>query len=601
MDVDSALKALYKQDSVPKYYTIYFASIPLTINTASTNDKIVSGSFSLEESLCSDTDLVFGSCEASEIKFTVADITQDLTGLEFTITQTVGAYTTAFGTYKVDSCKKQDDLRFKDIIAYDSMTKFDIDVSAWYNALVFTGLTLSAFRASLCAEIGLTEATAPALPNDSMSVEKTIEPTQLSGRNTLKAIEEINGAFGHINRLGQLSHVVLKPAYGLHPSKTLHPSVNLHPIAANNTTYVQPGTIAETITKDMYRPPLKFEEYTVKEIDKLIIRQEEDDVGAIVGTGTNAYIIEGNFLVFGKGATELAIIATNAFGNIAKRPYRPYQSEEIGLPYLEVGDMKEYATDDVVRGYMFQRTLTGIQSLKDACTAEGSEQREQNFGLNYQIQQLKGKAAIITKNVEEVAVSVIDLDLQLTGEMNVLAGQVILKVMSDGKIGVVALSADADTGTAVKIAADSITLEGLITLNGNTMVLADGTLKVVNADISGTLTSPIINGGTINGTRILSTSWDGTTYGGNTNEILIENGTLKCSRTVHVNESDWTYTWATTMTYDTFTTEHVVCTTLTISGVAPVMPSALQDYVGIDYFDGIMGGIFTRLHDLDGL
>lgn len=520
--VDSALKALYKQDSIPKYYTITFASIPLTINTAGTNDKIVSGSFSLDESICSDTGLVFGSCEASEIKFTVADITQDLTGLEFTVTQTVGAYTIALGTYTVASCKKQDNKRFKDIIAYDAMTKFDVDVSAWYNALDFTGLTLSAFRASLCAYIGITEATATALPNDTMTVEETIAPTQISGRDVLRAIEEISGAFGHIARDGKFTHIVLKPMYGLYPSVTLYPSATLYPVSETDKTTVT-AAADETITKSMYQQNgVRFEEYTAAEIDKLIIRQEEDDVGAIVGTGSNAYIIEGNFLVFGKSAAELETIATNAFGNIAKRPYRPYRSNNIGLPYLEVGDMVKFNTDDPVTGYVLQRTLSGIQALKDEYIAEGTEEREPNFGLNKEIIQLKGKTAIIKKTVEEVSVSVTDLDLQLTAEMNVLAGEIELKVDSAGVISAINLSPE-----AVKISAAKIDLEGYVTITNlgtpGSVEIDGGNLKAgtVTADTvratwvyagninasqitAGTISGNLINGGTISGVTFVS-------------------------------------------------------------------------------------------------
>jgi hypothetical protein len=253
---------------------------------------------------------------------------------------------------------------------------------------------------------------------------------------------------------------------------------------------------------------VRFEEYTVKEIDKLQIRSEEDDIGAIVGEGSNCYVIEGNFLVFGKSASELEQIAWNAYSNIAKRPYRPYQSDEIGLPYLEVGDMKEYSTDTPIRSYMLHRTLTGIQALNDETGAEGSEECEQNFGVNKQITQLQGKQAIIKKTVEEVAVSVTNLDLALTGEMNVLAGQVVLKVMADGRIAAVDLTADPATGTAIVLKADNIKMEGLVTANSNFKILADGSIEVVNGKFSGVLTSPTVNGGNINGATIVSS--DGT-------------------------------------------------------------------------------------------
>jgi hypothetical protein len=525
LPIDNGLKALYKQNSIPKYYIIYFPAIDLTINEAGKNNKLKAGTFKLTEMLCADSDLVFGSCESSQIKFTVADISQDLKDLEFTVTQTVGAYTIPFGTYKVDSCKKQEDLRYKDVVAYDCMRKFDADVSGWYNGLFPTGsetYTLAAFRASLMSHLGLAEdITALPLPNDTMIVAKTIEPTQLSGRNTIQACEEINGCFGHINRLGKFTHVVLEPAYGLYPSETLYPADDLYPVSESDTSFVDPNLISETISKAMYRS-VKFEEYTVKEIDKLQIRQEEDDIGAIVGTGTNAYVIEGNFLVFGKGAAELETIALNTYGNIAKRPYRPYQSENIGLPYVEVGDTIAISTDDVVTGYVFQRTLTGIQALKDSFVAEGSEKREQNFGLNKEIIQLQRRTALIKKTVDEVSITLTDLaentqsqftqttqqisaevtratqaEGALSGSITVMADNVALKVDKNGVIGAINL-----TSEEAKIAASKITFEGLVTANNNFKILLDGSIEAVNGKFSGEITASSMNSVTIKNSAI---------------------------------------------------------------------------------------------------
>jgi hypothetical protein len=536
LNIAEELKTIYKNDmlpyvseNAPKDLEIYFPALNLYILT----DQIVDDSFELNEKLCSEEDLIFGACEASQIKFTVADVVEDLTGLEFTINQIVnGAYTVPLGGYKVDSCKKQDDLRFKDIIAYDTLKSTDVNVADWYNGLFPLGTetyTLSQFRASLLAHLGITEDTSNLpLPNDNMIVEKTIEPTQISGRNVLFACEELNGCFGHVGRDGKFKHIVLQPAYGLYPSETLYPADDLYPVAETDTAYAQEDIISDTISKAMYRS-VHFEEYTVKEIDKLQIRAEENDIGAIVGTGTNTYVIEGNFLVFGKSASELETIAHNAFGNMAKRPYRPYQAESIGLPYIEVGDTIEIATDDVITGYVLQRTLTGIQALKDEYTADGNEKLEQNFGLNTEIIQLQGRYNKIKKDVDGVSIEVgnleartntkfeqtdekINLEAQraigaegtLSGQIEVMAGQVVLKVDANGNLATVGLDADPSEGTSIKLKADNIIFEGLVTANNNFKILADGSMEAKNGKFSGTLSGSTINGGVINGTRIVS-------------------------------------------------------------------------------------------------
>ncbi|QHQ61395.1 hypothetical protein Ana3638_11935 [Anaerocolumna sedimenticola] len=532
LDILDTIKALYNNDilplvaeNVPKELVIYFPDLNLTIET----DQVVDDSFSLEEKLCSDTDLVFGSCEASIIKFTLADVNQDLSGKEFIINQIVNSYTVPLGVYTVDSCKKQDDLRFKDITAYDRMRKADIDVANWYNSLPFP-LTLAAFRASLLNYLGIQEEL-KALPNDAMIVTKTIEPSQISGRDVLKACEEINGCFGHINRFGKFAHVVLEPSYGLYPAVTLLPADDLFPVSENDTTYFEQTSAATQVSTAMCIPPVIFEEYTVKEIDKLQIRQEEGDIGAIVGTGANAYVIEGNFLVYGKSAEELNTIAINAFGNMQKRPYRPYQSNNVGLSYIEVGDTIAFNLTDVIAGYVFKRTLTGIQALRDAFSAQGNEERKQNFSVNKQIIQLQGKSAVLKRNVEELSNTITDvesgleskieqtagqLQVQITDTKNNLqsqitqqAGQIELKVDAAGVIAAINLS-----GEGIKIDATKLNLNGYVTvtnLNTPGQTIIDGrNLK------TGTVTADEVR-----------TSW---VYAGNINASQITAGTMSANR-----------------------------------------------------------------------
>lgn len=560
LNISTELKDLYKSTSIPKVYDIYFPALDLHINTEGKNDKIVHGSFELSESLCSEKDLTFGACEASVAKFTVADIEMDLKGQWFTIHQIVDGHDPVpFGVYKVYSCKKQDDLRFKDIEAYDALADTDVNVAGWYNSIFPIGnetYTLKQFRESLLDYLDI-EYEDESLPNDDMIIEKTIEPTQLSGRDVLKRCVELNGAFGHINRYGKLKHIVLQPAYGLYPSETLYPSEDLYPVSEADTSYIDESIIGETVNKAMYQR-VRFEEYTVKEIDKLIIRSEENDIGAIVGTGSNAYVIEGNFLLFGKSANELEQIAINAFGNMAKRPYRPYEAQSIGLPYIEVGDSLEFATDDTVVGYVLQRTLTGIQALRDEYTAKGNEEREQNFGVNKELIQTQGKLTRIKKDVEGVRVEVEDLaedtaskfeqtsqqitaevnrattaegqlsgriDVQanritqevtrattaegeLSGRIDVLAGQIVLKVDSNGNVAAVELDADAEDGTSITLTADNIELEGLVTANGNFRILEDGSIEAVNGRFNGELVAAsgtftgVLNGNNINSPNI---------------------------------------------------------------------------------------------------
>ena len=272
LDLTTEVKDLFKVVGTNKDIKIYFPSI----NQTFTKSSIVS--YNLKEGICSDDEIRFGACEGSMVQLSIYNTAYDLSDLECHITGVIGENEYTIGIYKVSSCKLKEDKKTKSIIAYDTMISLDTDVTAWYNSLTFP-TTLGAFRSSLLSYLGLTEVPRT-LHNDSMTVLKTITPSELSGRVVLEAIEELNGAFGHINREGNFERIVLKPAYGLYPG-TFYPGQE-YPRSEYDTSYVKSDLIDETITVPM-RKSVKFEEYASKAIFKLQIRQEEGDIGAIVG------------------------------------------------------------------------------------------------------------------------------------------------------------------------------------------------------------------------------------------------------------------------------------------------------------------------------
>ncbi len=498
VNVDENLKTIYKNDMfplatriAPKELELSFSELNLDVGID--QFAVDKGDFELHESICMEEQLKFGKCNASSVKFTLADVTDDIKGKEFSITQTVIAddetsYTMPLGYFTVDAAKKEDDLRFKDIIAYDRMRKIDTDVTSWYNGLFPNGnetYTLAAFRTSLLAFVGLTEDTSKLpLPNDMLTVKKTISPSQLSGRTVIEACEEINGCFGLIGRDGKFTHIIIKPMHHDYPQND-YPESD-YPEAEPYDEYV-----------DNYQG-IHFEEYRVQPIDKLQIRQEENDVGCVYGTGSNVYIIQGNFLVYGKSAEELQTIAANASQNIFDRGYRPYTATGQGLPYIIPGDFIKYNADDTTAGYVFERTLKGLQALQDEYGAQGSEEQVQGFGMADDIIQIKGRSAKIEKSVDAVKITVSDMDTRLSGEIDVLAGQIVLKIDNNGHIGYIQLDGDPNTGlNSITIKADQISIEGLVTVNGRFKVLPDGSIEAVNGKFSGDITGANITGSTL--------------------------------------------------------------------------------------------------------
>ena len=302
--VDYKYAELFLQDSNDRQLKIEFDTGTIT------NEEIHSENFELTESLCSEEQLRFGSCEASSLKFKISNIFTSLKDKWLTVSETLGGNIDVpflFGKYKVFSDKPTADRRYREIVAYDAM--YDIitaDVTDWFNTILPNAdstVTLKEFRTNFFAYFGIEQEDVE-LINDSMVVTKTIEPASLSGKMVVNAICEINGCFGHIGRDGKFRYIFLKEMVeGLYPSDALYPRDDLYPADPMN---------AELISKNHYIGAT-YEDFTVAKINKLQIRQEEDDIGCVYGTGDNCYIIQDNFLVYGKSAEELEAIAANCF------------------------------------------------------------------------------------------------------------------------------------------------------------------------------------------------------------------------------------------------------------------------------------------------
>jgi hypothetical protein len=490
-------KELFNQSGISKRLIIHFPNLSVTLR----NEDIVSESMEISESLCSEPELRFGSCEASVFKLRIIGNVIPLIGETFTVSMYVGdvAEPFALGTYKVASDKPTADRRFRDIVAYDAMHDIiNADVAAWYNGILPNKgsiTTLRAFRDSFMAHFGVGQEETT-LPNDEMVVERTIDPEAISGKDVLAAICEINGCFPHIGRNGKMQYITLQEIEsGLLPANDLFPADGLFPYDGN-TEKIKPH----------YYISCKYEDYTTKRIGKLQIRQEENDIGCIVGTGANCYIIEGNFLVFGKDAAGLQAIGQKLFDIISVLWYRPATVKAIGNPCLEVGAKIRLNTQhEVVETYILERTLKGIHGLVDNYEAQGEETYSENVNsVNKSIVQLKGKMNILTRTAEETRSQLIDVEANLRSEITQTADAIRLEVedlSSDVRSEIKQLSDEISLKvtagqvssmisvavSGITISASQISLEGYTTINSGFSVLSNGSVVIRDGSTSAQL------------------------------------------------------------------------------------------------------------------
>lgn len=502
------LADLFRQNSIHKKFVINYDGGTIT------NSDLLMEEFSLEESICSEEELRFGSCEASVIRFPISNVFTSLNGKVLDVGVVLNHNDDKplkIGKYKVVSDIPTADRKRKDITAYDAL--YDVinaDVADWYNALLPNNdstVTLKQFRDSFFGYFGI-EQVEVALINDAMIVTKTIQPTELSGSMVANAICELNGCFGHINRDGLMDYVFLKGfTESLYPSDTLYPADDLFPSESNYHKYTK---------SDYPSGGCDYQEYIVRKITGLEIRQAEDSVGTFVGTRENPYIVSDNFLSYGKSTEEMTTIAENMFNVINGIEYIPFNLNTFrGNPCVEVGDgIKIYTDNQIVESYVLNRTLTGIQALSDSFETRGKEYRTAQVNIvQSQITQLKGKTNLLERTVEETRSEIEDMEQglssritqtaesiesevsratraeeNLSSRITQTAGEISSKVEKGEVISEINQSAE-----QVKIQANKIALEGTVTANGNVTISTDGKITAKNANVSGSVDATSIS------------------------------------------------------------------------------------------------------------
>lgn len=495
---------LFFQDSIDKQMTIETDDGTVKI----TNTELHQEKFELTESLCSEDELQFGSCEASVVKITMSNIFQSLKGKWITVKITPKGADAPYqiGRYKVYSDKPTADRKCRDVEAYDAL--YDVlnaDMAAWYNSLTFP-MTLKAFRDAFFQHFGV-EQEEISLVNDNMTVEKTISITAsssdgavigeaLSGKTVLSCICEINGCFGHMGRDGKFHYISLdQEMQGLYPRNDLYPADDLYP----RDPHSQP------IGRSFYISA-KYEDYLVKSIDKLQINEKENDIGVIVGSGNNGYEIKGNFLVYGKGSTELREIANNVYGKIRGIVYRPFSADCKGNPCLEVGAAIRFNTKyEIVESYVLKRTLKGIQALRDAISADGEESRTKKVNsVHEDILQLKGKSNVLERTIEETKSTITDVEKGLQSQITQNAESITAEVSRAKGVEESLSSSITQTAESIKtkVSKGSVSSEisqesDKVTLTANRLIVNSTGFNLDgngNASFSGTITGSTIVG-----------------------------------------------------------------------------------------------------------
>jgi hypothetical protein len=276
------------------------------------------------------------------------------------------------------------------VVAYDTMSKLDADFSGWLRAnQAQFPKTIWQLVQLACQRAGVALASSSLPINGSYSVQ-AFYADDLTCRQIISWAAEAAGCYAHMNADGKLQFLTYTDKRS---------TAKITPDGASNSTAY-------------YADSLSYEDYTVKAIEKVQIRQSDSDVGVIYPdstTATNTYAVQGNLLLTTGTEANLKSVAQNLYNvlkNVTYTPCKVAVPSSSGLACGQIVHVKD------ARGREFDTYLMSatISSGKASFESVGSASRESSSAVNSQsYKNLTGKMLEIKTSVDGLEVKASDL------------------------------------------------------------------------------------------------------------------------------------------------------------------------------------------------
>ena len=276
------------------------------------------------------------------------------------------------------------------VTAYDTMSKLDADFSGWLRAnQAQFPKTIWQLVQLACQRAGVALASSSLPINGSYSVQ-AFYADDLTCRQIISWAAEAAGCYAHMNADGKLQFLTYADKRS---------TAKITPDGASNSTAY-------------YADSLSYEDYTVKAIEKVQIRQSDSDVGVIYPdstTATNTYAVQSNLLLTTGTEANLKSVVQNLYNvlkNVTYTPCKVSVPSSSGLACGQIVHVKD------ARGREFDTYLMSatISSGKASFESVGSASRESSSAVNSQsYKNLTGKMLEIKTSVDGLEVKASDL------------------------------------------------------------------------------------------------------------------------------------------------------------------------------------------------
>ena len=278
------------------------------------------------------------------------------------------------GSFKIAEIKKTKNKAT--ITAYDNVYDLEANADQWLASLTFP-MTLKELTDSMATKLNMTIL----LPEDTFSsfvVNQNFITNNVSYRQILGFIGQLTNRFFIATSTGDIEG----QRY------------------TDNTTVIDNSKYIS----------LTMDENPIDPIDRLQIQSTHDDIGYVVGTGTNTYIITENPLVFSANkATATTTLATNLLDGLKNITYRPMKFSTFNDFGIKVGAI---LTVNGKACYVMKKTVKA-----SGCEFEcvGNKRREtQKTEQNSAITALNNKTNELVRTVDETKSTITSIQGSIT-------------------------------------------------------------------------------------------------------------------------------------------------------------------------------------------
>lgn len=380
------------------------------------------------------------------------------------------------------------------ITAYDRVSWLDKDLTQWLAALEAWPYSLYDFASMVCTQCGLTLANDD-IPNGGYSVQR-FSGDGITGRQLMQWIGELAGRFCRATADGDIEFAWYEPLtthdIGVTPyggSSVSYNNGNITVVAKNmaveddgagnvsvasdllTVTDDGAGNVVITLAADIktvmyYQNGLTFEDYSVVPIQKVQLRQNEEDVGTVYPDGiteaVNTYIITGNLLLTAATGEELQPIAQTLYEQLKEVAYTPCKVSIPANMIIRAGNTVQITDRNgkTITAYVMTKTQRG---QRDTLECTGSPKRDSSTAVNNQsFKALTGKVLNLRTDVDGIRAENKDTSgkvAQLQLDVDGIRGQVSNQTADIGGVKT-QLTAVQQTADSLKVSVESIQTDG---------------------------------------------------------------------------------------------------------------------------------------------